>query len=177
MSGGPSHRRRLVWAFLVNGAASLVTWAVFLALRPRFGQPEGVSSLAERLAWGLGLAVWPAALLLAMVVAVALARAAADAFDPVRDPETPVLAVSRRVLTNSVEQTAIFVPTLLALAASLEDRHLGALVLLLALFLAGRLLFWAGYLVHSFARAPGMAMTLNVNAGMVAFALWRGLVG
>ena len=41
------------------------------------------------------------------------------------------------------------------------------------LFCVSRLLFWVGYLIHPYLRAPGMIMTLNVNAAIVGYALYQ----
>lgn len=43
------------------------------------------------------------------------------------------------------------------------------------LFCVSRLLFWVGYLIHPYLRAPGMIMTLNVNVAIVGYALYRAL--
>ena len=92
----------------------------------------------------MGLLVWPALLLLVMVFAVALTRLATAAFDPLNDPENWFQRRAQRALTNSIEQTAIFVPALLAaavLADSVDIRFAGVIS---ALFCAARILFWAG---------------------------------
>jgi hypothetical protein len=44
-----------------------------------------------------------------------------------------------------------------------------------ALFCAGRILFWAGYVVNAYYRAPGMIMTLNINVAVVAYAVYRAI--
>ena len=49
---------------------------------------------------------------------------------------------------------------------------LGGLGLAVMVFVAGRVLFWIGYLIHPFARAPGMAVTLTVNILVVGVDLW-----
>ncbi len=152
-------------ALLVNGAAVLVTVAAFFWLKSIVPPPQsGTGSLAGRLGFAFGLAVWPAGLVLAMVVAAAGSRVASGAFDPILDPESRTYRINQRVLTNTVEQTIVFLPLLLALAARLGPSALGALTVLAGLFVAGRIAFWIGYRFHPYARAPGMAMTLTVNA-------------
>lgn len=162
-----------VQAALVNGAALVVTAAAFFALLPRMPAPADLATLAERLAFGLRLTVWPALLVLLMVVGTAGARALGNAYNPIDDPETRLYRISQRVLGNTVEQTVIFVPGLLALAAVLAPAQCGALVLLVVFYVAARGLFWIGYLVHPYARAPGMAATMTVNGGMLGYVVFR----
>jgi hypothetical protein len=44
-----------------------------------------------------------------------------------------------------------------------------------ALYCAARGLFWVGYVINSFYRAPGMIMTLNINVAVVAYAVYRAI--
>lgn len=149
-------------------------WAAFFLLLPSaLPGPVPATGAAERLAGAASLLPWPAALLLAMVLAVSFARLRTGAFDPLRDPEGRSLHVTQRVLANTVEQTAVFVPVLLAASVLAEAGHLPALPVATGLFVAGRLLFWAGYLAGPLNRAAGMVVTVNVNAGLIAYCLWR----
>ena len=98
----------------------------------------------------VGLLVWPALLLLVMVFAVALTRLATAAFDPLKDPESSFQRRAQRALTNSVEQTAIFVPALLAAAVLADPADIRFAGVMTALFCAARGLFWVGYVINSF---------------------------
>lgn len=129
----------------------------------------------DRLALAAGLLVWPALVLLVMVFAVALARLASAAFDPLNDPESGFQRRAQRALTNSVEQTTIFVPALLAAAVLADPADVRFAGVMTALFCAGRILFWAGYVVNAYYRAPGMIMTLNINIAVVAYAVYRAM--
>lgn len=165
--------RLIATAAGVNLAATALTVLLFVLLAPLVPlvpPPEGDASLAARLALAVRLSVWPALVLCAMVGAVMAVRGRVQAFNPIDDAEGRAYRVAQRALTNTVEQTVIFLPGLAALATLLPADGLGALTLATALFVAGRLLFWAGYAIHPYARAPGMAMTLTVNLIVLGWA-------
>ena len=133
----------------------------YLLLRPLLPVPA-----RDPLRHAAALLVLPAALVFAQVAATMLVRAAAGAFDPLSDPEPRALRLSQRVLSNTVEQAAIFCPALLAAgAAGLPGPALSAAALL---WTGARLLFWAGYLLDPLWRAPGMAATATVAGGLIA---------
>jgi uncharacterized MAPEG superfamily protein len=158
-------------AGVVIGTA--LAWGLLFAFWPPAA--PGVQGDGERLVLAAGLLVWPALLLLVMVFAVAFTRFVTAAFDPLNDPESSFQRRAQRALTNSVEQTAIFVPALLA-AAVLGDpadiRFAGGMT---ALFCVARGLFWVGYVINSLYRAPGMVMTLNINVAVVVYAVYRAM--
>jgi uncharacterized MAPEG superfamily protein len=162
---GPGRADRRPLRSAIGAAAGVALAAIgLIALRALLPDP-----VAGPQVQALRLLSLPAALVLAMVLAVMLARFSARAFDPLSDPVPRALALSQRVLANTVEQAAIFCPALLAAGATgTAARDLTAAALL---FCAGRALFWAGYLTDPLLRAPGMAMTLAVNAALTASAL------
>lgn len=172
---GGSRTRLLRLAAAVNLGAALLTLLAFRLLLPLFESPAGSGDAGSRLEFWARLALWPALLLFAMVGGVLVARARSVALNPIDDPESRLYRVSQRVLTNTVEQTAIFLPALAALTVLLPPSDLGAPVLATALFALGRLLFWAGYLIHPYVRAPGMSMTLATNAVVLLWAVWLAL--
>lgn len=163
--------RLLRTAALVNLTSIVLTVLLFVILRGVVPPPVGVADPGSRLARWAGLALAPALVLVAMVGGVLVARARSLALNPIDDPETRFHRISQRVLTNTVEQTLVFLPALAALTVWLPLPDLGAPTVATALFVAGRLLFWAGYLVHPYARAPGMAMTLATNLLVIGWAL------
>jgi uncharacterized MAPEG superfamily protein len=159
-------------AGVVFGTA--LAWGLFYVFWP--AASPGVSGAGDRLVLAAGFLVWPALVLLVMVFAVALTRFATAAFDPLKDPERSFQRRAQRALSNSIEQTAIFVPALLAasvLADPADIRFAGEVT---ALFCAARVLFWGGYIVNSFYRAPGMIMTLNINVAIIAYAVYRSVL-
>lgn len=163
------------WVAAVNIGAAAVTTLAFVLLVSVVTPPVGIADPGARMAFWARLVLWPALLLFAMVCGVIAARGYAQAFNPIDDPESRFQRVGQRVLANSVEQTMVFVPALAALVASLPLPDLGAAVVATGLFVLGRLLFWGGYLVHPFWRAPGMAMTLAVNLIVLGWAVLRAL--
>ena len=164
--------RLLTVAATVNVVSAAATFALFYLLLPLFPAPEGAAALPERLALAARLSLWPALVLFAMVVGVMAVRGRHHAFNPIDDAESRAYRVAQRALTNTVEQTLIFLPVLWALSAMLPAGRLGVPVLATVLFVAGRLLFWAGYFVHPYARAPGMAATFAVNLVVLGWAVW-----
>ncbi|PWC43564.1 MAPEG family protein [Azospirillum sp. TSO22-1] len=164
-------KRLIATAAGVNLASAAVTVALFVLLAPLIAAPEGVVALQARLALAARLSLWPALVLFAMVVGVMAVRGRTQAFNPIEDTESRAYRVAQRALSNTVEQTLVFLPALTALSTLLPVASLGVPSLATALFVAGRLLFWAGYAVHPYARAPGMAMTFTVNLIVLGWAV------
>ncbi|MGF7211201.1 putative MAPEG superfamily protein [Skermanella aerolata] len=165
--------RRYLFSFGGVVIGTVLAWGLLFAFWP--AASAFVGNAGDRLALAAGLLVWPALLLLVMVFAVALARLASAAFDPLNDPESGFQRRAQRALTNSVEQTTIFVPALLAAAVLADPADVRFAGVMTALFCAGRILFWAGYVVNAYYRAPGMIMTLNINIAVVAYAVYRAM--
>ena len=155
---------------------TVLAWGSLALLWPEStGSSELLVTAPDRLAVAAALLVWPALLVLAMVFTVALTRLATAAFDPLKDRESGFQQRAQRALTNTVEQTAVFVPALLSAAALADADGMRFAGVMTGLFCAARLLFWAGYTIAPLYRAPGMVMTLNINVGVVAYAVYRAL--
>lgn len=160
--------RLRIWAAALNASAGAATIAAALLIGP-------ASPSADSLGRAFELLAVPATLLFAMTIAVIAARALGGLYDPIRDSETPAYRVQQRVLANTVEQSMIFSTALLAMTASggpLVDWGPTAAIL----FTVARLVFWGGYVIHPYARSPGMSATFTVNGALVAAAL-SGLLG
>ena len=114
------------------------------------------------------------AVLAAMVLAQMAMRFVWAAADPASADDPRPLRLGQRVISNTVEQVAIFAPALVALAA-LEVAASGTLLALGLVFAFSRLLFWAGYALHPLGRAPGMGATVLVVLGTLVWAAWAGL--
>ncbi len=142
-------------ALIGLAAAALMWWLLGGAIT----EPRGASSMAVRLGHAFA-SLLPAVLVLAaMIGAQMLMRFASAAFDPLSGRESRLLLVNQRVITNTVEQLAVFAPSLLAWAAGAEARAMPWVISLGIVFGAARLAFWIGYLIDPLARAFGMAPT------------------
>jgi len=130
------------------------------------------SSMAARLG-AATLALLPAAIVLWAMIAVQMAaRFLTGRFDPTDGTDGDFLRVNQRAIANTVEQSALFLPALLALAAGVSAGPMPQVIALALVFAAARLLFWAGYLAHMLLRAPGMAATFATVTATLAAAIW-----
>jgi len=131
---------------------------------------------AQRMAVACAALLPSVAVLLAMILVQMATRARAGVIDPTAGRETHFLQTNQRVISNTVEQLALFVPALLALAARAGPGTMRQAVGLALVFALARLVFWIGYLMGARLRAPGMAVTLAVNVVTLAGAAraWLG---
>ncbi len=155
--------RLLPAAAAVNLTSFALSVAAFMLLLPALAPTDPMADAAARLAHAAALSVWPGLAVLAAAFLVMIARACSLAFNPIDDPESRFHRVAQRILTNTVEQTAAFLPGLWALGVLVPADSLGAPAALTVLFMAGRVLFAVGYLIHPYARSPGMAATLTAT--------------
>ncbi len=149
---------------------AMLGWRMTVGLLPALD--PAASSMAVRLGLAAGFLLPAALLLAAMIAAQMVGRFMAGAFDPTSGAETPFLIRNQRVIGNSVEQLAVFVPGLLALAAGASRADMPGVAAAALVFAAARGLFWAGYLAHPMARAPGMAASFAVNLATLLAAAW-----
>lgn len=153
-------------------AGALLVWQALVPLMPADTE---ATSMALRLGRGAA-ALLPACLVLAaMIAAQMVARFAASAIDPLAGRETRFLRVNQRAISNTVEQMAVLVPSLLALAAAANARQMPEIVAAGAAFAIARLVFWAGYLIAPVARAPGMAASAAISLSCLLAAAWNWL--
>jgi hypothetical protein len=138
-------------------SAVVFGWSLFLGLRALLPEP---GTTREAVVW---LALAPAVVFFVLVVSVGNARFLGEGIDPLQGKDPRFVVVTNRVLSNTTEQTFIFVLTGLSLIALLPVEKLGALPALAVLFVVARMAFWLGYLRHSMLRAPGMALTIQIN--------------
>ncbi len=159
-------RQQLAAIALGNLAGVAAAVAGFLLLDRAFAPADDAFVLAAQL-----IAV-PGALVLLLSVCVMAARGLTGAYNPLDDPEPRLFRKSQRILANTVEQTAAFVPLLLALGATLPAADSGALPALTVVFVASRILYAIGYLIHPMGRGFGMSATATVSAGIAGFLVW-----
>ena len=162
-------------SMLLSACGIILALLGWRALAPLIPVAPDAASMAVRL--GLA-AAWllPACFVLAAMVAAQMGgRFAAEAIDPLAGRDSRFLLVNQRVIANTVEQMLIFVPALLALAATVPAGQMPAVSAACAVFAVARLVFWAGYLVAPMARAPGMAATMAVSMATLMAAAWKWL--
>ncbi len=121
--------------------------------------PEA-DDLATRLAFAARWLAAPGAMLLAGIFNVGRRGFYADAIDGTRAPANHGLEIGLRYNLNTLEQCVLVAIAWPALAVSVSHAQLAFLPAMAVLFVAGRLAFWAGYLLHPTARAFGMTMTV-----------------
>ena len=167
-----SDQKKTIWFSILGGAGlAFVVWVVLTWLD---GYPGAVPDPGERVGIALKLAVLPAAFLLIVVQVVALSRLVTGAIDPQTDGEPPRWRrVDMRVLMNTVEQTLIFIPLLLATAMVIRADESPWLIALPIAFVLARSVFWVGYRISPMGRAPGMAAGFFINLGMLGFVVTR----
>lgn len=90
---------------------------------------------------------------------------------------SPVIAVRAAVLQNSLEQTVLFFPATLILAALMRGDELVLAPFLVGLFILGRVIFALGYAKGASGRAFGMALTAAPIIVSYGLALWLIAVG
>jgi len=152
-----------------GAVAALLGWQWLVPHLP--ADPAG-ASMAIRLGQGCA-ALLPGAVVLALMILGQMAlRFAGGITDPTAGRETRTLLVNQRAITNTVEQFAIFAPSLLALAAGVPAPRIAEVMALGVVFAIARLVFWLGYLIAPVGRAFGMAATLAATLGALAAAIW-----
>ena len=110
-----------------------------------------------------------ALVLFLMTLATGFGRFFSGQADPTLVADSRYVDISRRVLTNTVEQSLIFALAALAMAVLTPAGQLGLLGVLAILFVIARVAFWIGYLRDPLYRYPGMALTFEINAVMIVW--------
>lgn len=139
------------------------------------GWPGPLPDPGERVALALKFSVLPAGFLLLVIFAVSLSRLLTGAADALNDDPPRWRAVDMRVLANTVEQTLVFLPLYLAMAMVLKAGEGALLAALPIVFVSARVMFWVGYRIGTYGRAPGMAAGMALNIGMLGFIVLRAL--
>jgi len=167
-----------------GGAIALVVTLVFgipayLWLPPAWLGAEALATVADRFAfairWDIPILIWLAACV--RVVSRGRFKSAADIGGSAFSKPSPMIAVKRAVLQNSLEQTVLAAGAHLALAVTLRGRELVLIPILVLLYLAGRVWFAAGYAAGAPGRAPGMVLTAGPTFAALMLAGALALLG
>ena len=140
----------------------IVAWEVW----PHVSEPR------DRIGYAVQLLVPVSIIVLLMVSSCFRAFDTEKAEDPFANGESKAWKVNQRVLSNTIEQSLIFVPALLGLAARVDRQNVRILPILTALWCAGRLLFWIGYRVRPSLRGPGFEWTLFSSLTALGWFCW-----
>ncbi|HEY5949881.1 MAG TPA: MAPEG family protein [Kofleriaceae bacterium] len=159
-------RRGSLISIVIGTASWVAAFALGLKLWPA---GPVLATTADRLGYACQLLVGVSVLALLMVSACFRIFDTAGAENPLANAESPGWKVHQRVLQNTVEQSLIFVPALLALAVRIDAAHTHVLPLVTALWCAGRVLFWIGYRVKPVLRGPGFEWTLFSSLAALAW--------
>jgi hypothetical protein len=149
------HERRAMLHAIAIGA---VTWPIAFAAAWMWW-PTSASLPPDRLAYVIQLASAPALVLLLMITSCMRLFDTVAAENPLTGGESKRWCINQRVVANTVEQLAIFVPLLVAVALRVPASQLRLLPIAVTLWCAGRLMFWIGYHVAPRWRAPGFDWT------------------
>jgi len=156
---------------------------IILALPGRIDMPASLapapaSDLASRLAYVVSWLLAPALCLLAGIVSVAAQRFfVSEAIDGTRAPQSRFLEINLRYNQNTLEQTVLAACAWLGLAVAAPLNVVAIVPLLAVLFVAGRILFWTGYLIAPWARAFGFGLTFYPTAATLLWLAFQAVRG
>lgn len=166
--------RRRVMAWIFAGYTSFfVVFGLTWTFAPRLAPLQLAS---DRLLLAVQLAALPAAATMAILQGLWRVNDTVEAETRVLDGlESRRFKINQRVMTNTLEQTAIFAPMLVALAVRIDPEYTFVLPFLVGIWTVGRLLFWIGYQIDPVWRAIGMDWTSGcawITAGWLLATLW-----
>lgn len=156
---GPELRRAQIEVALGMGLATIACAAIAWGLWDVFEITERRVDLAERLGYAAKWSLVPGGCLLIGVLMVANYRFFSTAIDPLTGSEDLVTQIWLRYTRNTLEQTVLYALGAFAYATVTFQYWLKALPIVAVLFVIGRGLFIAGYLIRPSLRATGFAMT------------------
>ena len=133
---------------------------------------SGVETLLDKLVFTLRLNVLAAVPLFVGLVVVSNGRFLSRAIDPLRHAEDRAMEVNGRVVDNTLQQNFVFFVGTLALSTFLTHETLKLIPALVAVYILARIVFWVGYRIDPLYRAPGMAATSYMNAGILLSVLY-----
>lgn len=166
-------------AFIVAWSALTipVTVAVGAALEAWVVPHLVATDAASRLAIAARSIAVAASPLAAVIATLMVERLVSGAHNPLLGQESVRLRIHARVLQNTLEQWALFAAGAGASALALPERHLHVLTVAALTFVAGRALFWWGYLRpnNTLGRAPGVQVTACASFGLVTYGAATGL--
>lgn len=164
----PLGRRVVVRWILAGNLVAALTFATLYALWPSVV----LAAPVDRLLFAVELGAIPGAVLVLVLQSLWRIADTDGAESPLAGRESRRWKINQRVMSNTLEQSAMFVPGLSALAVAIDAAHTRVLPILVCTWTIGRLLFWAGYHVRPHVRAFGMDTTflaVAVTYGWLAY--------
>ena len=160
------------------GAASgaLTMIAAIAGIYQIWGDTSGLTDVASRIAYALKANAFAAIPLLVGMITVGNNRFLSEAIDPTLHEEDQATVINGRVLDNTLQQNVVFLIGTLALSVSLLPGQMKVIAAATIVFVVARFAFWIGYRIHPLYRAFGMAATMYLNIGFLAWAGWKILV-
>ncbi|KAK0066314.1 uncharacterized protein LOC106076842 [Biomphalaria glabrata] len=113
----------------------------------------------DRLVYTLRLQSFSCLTVIAGIADVSLTRFQTTAIDPINGRGEHHVALSVRYLSNTLEQFVVSFVGQVILATYLTEPQMKNIPILVAFFVAGRLMYYIGYRSSYLQRAPGFAVT------------------
>merc|ERR1711892_464836 len=132
---------------------------------------HGEHSTTDRLVFTLQCHVLTMGLIFYLFSRVGAVRAK-YAWDPTNPATVHLTEVPNKILTNTVEQALMFIPSTLILSTYLAQHQMAAIPISIITFALGRVLFAIGYTKHPLYRAPGFALGMFVQVLTIAANMW-----
>lgn len=167
--------QKIVAKGALSGIATmaLAVWALTAFLpTPSIGD-----TTAERIGYALMANVVALLPLFVMIITIGNSRFMSEAIDPTRHAESRAMEIDGRVADNTLQQTAVFAVTSLALSTIVPLDRLQAVWACAIVFVLARAAFWVGYRIAPLYRAPGFAATAYLNFGMIVYVLYHLFTG
>ena len=162
----------------IGAATGVISMILFIwGLMTVLPVPAITADPGSRLAYALTANVFALVPFFMMLVVIGNQRLFTDAIDPTRNAESLSMRVDGRVADNTLQQNFVFAVASLALSVVVPMNYLQVVWACALWFVVARTIFWIGYSAHPLYRAPGMAGTAYMNAGIILYVLYRVVAG
>jgi hypothetical protein len=155
------------------GSGVLAMIAAIAGISQIWADTSALTDIASRLGYALKANAFAAIPLMVGTITVGNNRFLSEAIDPTLHKEDQATLINGRVLDNTLQQYVLFVIATMALSVSLAPAHIKVIAAATIVFIVTRFAFWIGYRIHPLYRAFGMASTMYLNIGMLAWAGWK----
>lgn len=154
-----------------SGVVTMVA-SVFL-LYTFLPNPANQISLFDQIIWTIKFEIFALLPLLIGIITIGNERFLSDAIDPLLHKESRTMEVNARFVDNTLQQTVLFIPSLLAISTLITSDQMKIIPALVIVFIVARAVFWFGYHRNPLYRAPGMAATGYMIVGMLLYSAYQ----